>query len=76
MELQWPDMFTTGIVECDGTTKGKLLLVADALTGWANCHIVKPPENFGSVMVQVFKHLGVATEDELMKLLEELTDEG
>ncbi|NQZ53275.1 MAG: hypothetical protein HRT93_03365 [Piscirickettsiaceae bacterium] len=69
----YPEMFKTGVVKCDGSLKGKKLLVSEALIAWGITHSVRPPENFGLAMAKISGFLGVpAGPDDLMALADEL----
>lgn len=52
--------------------KDQDVLLAMGLTMWGNCHLENPPEDFGMMMVDIGKKLGVvATPENLSKLFEE-----
>ncbi len=64
-DFTWPEVFSDpSLVE----TSAPASLCADALMAWGLCHLVKPPESFGTVLVAIGDKLGVkggATADNL-----------
>lgn len=55
IEMIYPEVFITGKLESDN----KKMAYADALIGWANCHMgSKPPSKFGEGMMNIGVLLG------------------
>lgn len=73
-DFMWPDVFEKGEANYSQDKKGRGEALADANTGWGNCHAgCKPPENFGKGMVVIGEHLGeTATPENISRMSEEL----
>lgn len=65
--LQWPEIFTTGSIKAADSQES---LVADGLTGWANCILgAQIPKKFGEGMDAIGHKLGItATPENLEKM--------
>jgi hypothetical protein len=62
--ITWPDVFSQPLdapyMPEASPDHRKMAAVADGLMAWGNCHLVKPPENFGYVVMKLARESGIS----------------
>ena len=60
--IEYPEVFYTGVLNYEGSTRGKLKACRDALIAWGHSCVSTVPPKFGDVLVLLREFVGASSD--------------